>query len=104
MNTKLSGEPSLTVVVPVYNEEAALEGFLPILTDGCRSHGWQVIIVNDGSKDQTSRILAQYENTPGVKIIHHKTNRGYGAALKTGILAVSTTFLVTMDGDGQHMV
>ncbi len=104
MNTKLSGEPSLTVVVPVYNEEAALGDFLPVLTDGCRRHDWKLIIVNDGSKDQTSRILAQYENTPGVKIIHHKTNRGYGAALKTGILAVSTTFLVTMDGDGQHMV
>lgn len=104
MNTKLSHKPSLTVVVPVYNEEEALRDFLPTLTNVCRMHHWKIIIVNDGSKDQTSSVLSIYKDMPDVKIIHLKVNRGYGAAIKTGIRAVTTTFLVTIDGDGQHSV
>lgn len=104
MNTKLSCKPSLTVVVPVYNEEEALKDFLPTLTNVCRMNHWKIIIVNDGSKDHTSSVLSIYKDMPDVNIIHHKKNRGYGAALKTGIKAVTTTFLVTIDGDGQHSV
>jgi len=104
MNTKLSETPSLTVVVPVYNEEEALREFLPALIDVCKHNHWKVIIVNDGSKDQTSSVLSVYEEMPDVEIILHKKNRGYGAALITGIMAVTTMFLVTMDGDGQHCV
>jgi hypothetical protein len=92
----------LTIVVPVYNEEQALPSFAPCLIELCRSRGWMTVFVNDGSCDQTGPILDQLSNSWDVRVVHHKVNRGYGDALKTGISQVTTPFLVTMDGDGQH--
>jgi len=92
----------LTVVVPVYNEEQALPSFASCLIELCRSKGWRTIFVNDGSGDRTGEILDHLSVSQEVSVVHHKVNRGYGGALKTGISHVTTPFLVTMDGDGQH--
>jgi glycosyltransferase involved in cell wall biosynthesis len=92
----------LTVVVPVYNEEQALPSFAPCLIEFCRSKGWMTVFVNDGSYDHTGQILDHLASPQDVRVVHHKINRGYGGALKTGISHVTTPFLVTMDGDGQH--
>ena len=94
--------PLLTVVVPVYNEEEALPSFASCLIEFCRSRGWRIVFVNDGSCDNTGKILERLSDAQGVCVVHHKVNRGYGGALKTGISHVATPFLVTMDGDGQH--
>jgi glycosyltransferase involved in cell wall biosynthesis len=101
MNSK-SGDPILTVVIPVYNEGETLPSFAPSLIEFCRVRGWLVIFVNDGSRDHTKEILDQLASSPDVCVVHHKVNRGYGGALKTGISHVTTPFLITMDGDGQH--
>lgn len=95
-------DPSLTVVVPVYNEEETLPDFLPSLAAFCAARGWQIILVNDGSVDKSTEILAGFENPPLIEVYRHKINRGYGSALKTGILRVKTDYLVTLDADGQH--
>ena len=92
----------LTVVVPVYNEAQTLPLFAPCLIELCRAKGWTTIFVNDGSCDHTRQILDQLSSSHDVRVVHHKVNRGYGGALKTGISHVTTPFLVTMDGDGQH--
>lgn len=92
----------LTLIMPVYNEAEALPFFLPDIVTECQERGWQLVIVNDGSKDGTATVLRQWGETDGVAIVHHKVNRGYGAALKTGFAQVQTEFLVTLDGDGQH--
>ena len=94
--------PLLTVVVPVYNEERALPSFASYLMEVCRARGWTIIFVNDGSRDGTRQILDHLSATGGVRVAHHKVNRGYGGALKTGLSQVATPFVVTMDGDGQH--
>jgi len=96
------GDPMLTVVIPVYNEGETLASFAPSLIEFCRTKGWMVIFVNDGSRDNTKQILVQLSSSPDVHVLHHKINRGYGGALKTGISHVTTPFLVTLDGDGQH--
>jgi glycosyltransferase involved in cell wall biosynthesis len=98
----VSENPLLTVVVPVYNEEQALPSFAPCLIDLCRSKGWMTVFVNDGSCDHTGQILDHLSTSREMRVVHHKVNRGYGGALKTGISHVTTPFLVTMDGDGQH--
>jgi glycosyltransferase involved in cell wall biosynthesis len=98
----ISENTLLTVVIPVYNEEQALPLFAPCLIELCRSRGWMTIFVNDGSSDHTRQILDRFSTSQDVRVVHHKVNRGYGGALKTGIGHVTTPFLVTMDGDGQH--
>lgn len=94
----------LTIVIPAYNEEQSLQEFLPLLLVECINNNWKLIVVNDGSTDNTLSVLKQKE-IPGVfSVIQHKLNKGYGGALKSGILAVDTEFLITVDADGQHRI
>jgi glycosyltransferase involved in cell wall biosynthesis len=102
MSGPSSADHELTVVIPIYNEAQSLGYFLPELVAVCKTHRWQLILVNDGSRDDTAAILSQYEDGNIVKVLHHKVNRGYGGALKTGLSSARTRYVVTMDGDGQH--
>lgn len=63
---------------------------------------WKIIFVNDGSQDDSKLILDGLEGQSNAYIIYHKVNRGYCGALKSGIKQVTTPYLVTIDGDGQH--
>ncbi len=93
---------SLTIVIPAYNEAKALPVTVPMVLEYCKVNHWKLIVVNDGSKDETKSILDGFADQPRLKVIHHKLNRGYGGALKTGLQAVDTEFSVTFDADGQH--
>jgi len=94
-------QPSLTVVVPAYNEQEALPQSLPQLLDCCERNDWQLVVVDDGSADRTAEVLAGFES-PRLTIIRHKVNRGYGGAIKSGIRAAGTDYVLTVDADGQH--
>jgi glycosyltransferase involved in cell wall biosynthesis len=87
-----------TIVIPVYNEGDTLGSVLNDLglPPGCR----EIIVVDDGSTDQTASVA----QAPGVRVLKHPFNRGYGAAMKTGILAAQTDYVIGFDGDGQHRV
>jgi len=102
MQKKKTPEQELTVVVPVYNEAASLPHFLPNLIKACKTNHWQAIFVNDGSKDASAQILSGIQGKPFTRVLHHKLNKGYGGALKTGISAATTRYVMTMDADGQH--
>jgi len=102
MPKKKTSEQELTVVVPIYNEAASLPHFLPSLMKVCRTNNWQVIFVNDGSKDASAQILSGVEGKLFTKVLHHKLNKGYGGALKTGLSAATTRYVITIDADGQH--
>jgi glycosyltransferase involved in cell wall biosynthesis len=92
----------LTIVVPAYNEAENLKIVVPDLLELCAQHNWKLIITNDGSKDDTAKVLTTFEAAEHLKVIHHKLNRGYGAAIKSGIIACDTEYLITVDADGQH--
>ncbi len=92
----------LTVVIPIYNEAENLPVFAPHAIEFCRARGWEIVFVNDGSLDNTKAILDGLVSQPDARVVHHKVNRGYGGALKTGIQNTNTHYLVTIDGDGQH--
>lgn len=98
----LSKAKLLTIVVPVYNEGKILPVIAPGLVEFCRVRDWEIIFVNDGSRDDTKQILDSLDPSSNVRVLHHKVNRGYGGALKTGISQTTTPYLVTIDGDGQH--
>ena len=71
--------------------------YLPSIADD-----WEVIIVNDGSVDNTEWICkSERLNTPQIKVFNHAVNRGYGAALQTGIFESEKEYIFFMDSDGQ---
>jgi len=99
----LSTEPALlSVIVPIFNEAPFLSELLEELVPYCRQRNWQLILVNDGSTDNSPAILQKFEDAHAVQVISHKLNRGYGGALKTGLLAANTPYCLTIDADGQH--
>ncbi|KAF0107867.1 MAG: family 2 glycosyl transferase [Anaerolineaceae bacterium] len=89
---------SLALVIPAYNEEQVIASVLADLRQGCADFATEIIVVDDGSSDNTAAIA----ETAGVTVIRHRVNRGYGAALKTGIRAARTDYVMTIDSDGQH--
>ena len=94
--------PELTVIVPVFNEEKVLPSTAAKIIEYCMLNNWHVIFINDGSQDNSRAVLESISPHSFVTILHHKVNRGYGGAIKTGIRNTSTPFLVTIDADGQH--
>lgn len=87
---------SVSIVIPAFNEEQALAG---VLRDLCpwSSRGAEIIVVDDGSTDGTSRVASE----AGARVVRHRNNKGYGAALKAGIRAAEHEIVVTFDADGQ---
>lgn len=92
--------PVVAVIIPVYNEEAQIAGVLDRLLAARGQSGWEIIVVDDGSTDGTPAKLAAYRGR--VRVIRHRSNHGYGAALKTGILSTRARNVIFMDSDGQH--
>lgn len=90
-----------SIIIPVYNEgESAgrtLEDLKTFLNKNTGEH--EIIAVDDGSDQKTKDVLRQIE---GIKLITHDRNRGYGAALKTGVKNSSYDWVMFFDSDGQH--
>lgn len=90
---------SIWVVCPAFNEARTLAGVL----SGLRAQGYQVVVVDDGSRDSTRQIA----ESVATAVVSHPVNLGQGAALATGIafaLSHGADYLVTFDSDGQHRV
>ena len=92
---------SMTVEVPAYNQAQSLETMLPPLIACCQPRGWKIIVVNDGSSDDTRHVLERHQ-ADSVMVYHHEVNHGCDGALKTGLAGADTEFVVTIDADGQH--
>ncbi len=90
---------NLTIIIPVYNEEDAIESTLSELLHLAQFEKWEIIVVNDGSLDNTKTVLEKFTT---VKVINHPYNKGYGAALKSGIKSSKTDLICFFDADGQH--
>ena len=101
---QLEERPLLSVITPAYNEALIIEkninrlvGYLNTLEDRYR---WEIIIVNDGSRDNTGELADKLEAShPNIRAIHHKTNKNLGKALQTGFKHVKGTYVVVLDID-----
>lgn len=89
----------LTVIIPAYNESLGIGQMLEELVPIAQKNNWKVLVVNDGSSDETINIVSQFDF---VEAISHQHNKGYGAALKTGILHANSEYIAMYDADGQH--
>jgi glycosyltransferase involved in cell wall biosynthesis len=93
---------AVSVVVPAYNEE---HGIRPVLTSllqtlsALQEVTYEIIVVDDGSTDGTSEAV---RDLPGVSVVRHDSNRGYGAALKTGMRHARYEWICITDADGTY--
>lgn len=105
IESMLQSPPSISVFFPAYNDAGTIKrmvadalAVLPTLTAD-----YEVIVVNDGSTDATSSVLEELTRASSfVKIVHHTSNQGYGAALRTGFSHACKDLVFYTDGDGQY--
>lgn len=97
-------EYRFTIIVPCYNEENAILETLSSLQHSLRDAGdYELIVVNDGSTDGSSIILEKAKKEhANIRVVNHVRNKGYGAALKTGIRKANCNIIVITDADGTY--
>ena len=99
--------PTLSIVIPAYNEEDGITLILERVLDVRRALSGavksvddiEVIVVDDASQDRTREIASSY---PDVKVVGHERNKGYGGALKTGFDAAKGEWVAFLDADGTY--
>ncbi|HEX6817499.1 MAG TPA: glycosyltransferase family 2 protein [Ktedonobacterales bacterium] len=101
------GRHGISVVLPAYNEEAAIGTTLAAVV--AQLDVWdadfEVIVVNDGSRDRTGAVVEEVaRRDPRVRQIVHTANRGYGGALASGFAAATKDLTFFMDSDGQYAI
>ncbi len=100
-----AGAPAISVVVPAFNEERRLPDSLGKLgahfAAAPPESGWELIVVDDGSADGTSRVARETSERLGLplRLLRHDTNRGKGAAVRTGALAAAGDRILVTDAD-----
>ena len=102
--TETANNVSISVFFPCYNEQGNVTGMveqtLAVLEK--LNADFEVIIVDDGSSDDTGKIADELAGgNDRVKVVHHRTNLGYGAALQSGFKAATKELVFYTDGDGQ---
>ncbi len=97
--------PGVSVFFPCYNDAKSIGGLVRdahlILSRSLRD--WEIIVINDGSTDDSARVLQELASRmPKLRIITHEGNKGYGAALRSGFDAAKKNLVFYTDGDGQY--
>ena len=94
---------SVSVVIPVYNEIGAIQETVDDVVRHMEDSGltFEIILVDDGSSDGSGEIIGK-QTSAQVKSVHHKVNRGYGAALKTGLEHARYDLIAITDADGTY--
>ena len=102
-DTRAGSGPTLSVVIPAYNEFERLPRYLPdvLAYAGTVRGGAEVIIVDDGSKDATPEYVTSVAKAePAVRLVRQNPNRGKGAAVQRGVLEAKGRFILFADADG----
>jgi glycosyltransferase involved in cell wall biosynthesis len=93
----MTGRAEIAILIPAYNASRSLRGVI----EGIKESGLAIVVVDDGSTDATAEIARD----TGVQVLRHRTNKGKGAALRTGfrfLLQKGYRAILTIDADGQH--
>jgi glycosyltransferase involved in cell wall biosynthesis len=102
MNTR----PSISAFFPAYNDAGTISSMVitVLLTLRELTDDYEVIVINDGSRDHTAAVLDELARIypDEVRIIHHTKNRGYGGALRSGFVNATKDWIFYTDGDAQY--
>lgn len=107
MPVKSNEQKSISVFFPCYNDEGSIAKLVKDADETLKSltDDYEVIVIDDGSKDRSREILIALEKEyEKLKLIFHGKNKGYGGALKSGFEAASKELIFYTDGDGQYDV
>lgn len=90
----------VSIVIPAFNEEEGVGHVITEIKETLQRYSImaEIIVVDDGSADGTAQAALE----AGARVLRHRSNRGYGAALKTGITAASNQYIVITDADGTY--
>ena len=94
----MTNKPDVTIIIPAHNEEEAITTVITQLKE--LSGNYEILVVDDGSTDSTYKLASEC----GVKVVRHPYNKGYGAAIKTGIKNATNDLILIIDGDGSYPV
>jgi len=102
-------KPYISIVLPCYNEEVILkenlDGIIKYLESKEEKYQWEIVLIDDGSRDKTGEIADDFEKRlSNVRTIHHPTNLNLGNALKTGFKNAKGDIIVVMDIDLSYSV
>lgn len=106
---ELTKKPFISIIVPCYNEEAILKNNIGIIQNFLDSrhqkYEWEILIINDGSKDKTGEIASKLEKEiDRVRVIHHPVNLNLGHALRTGFNNAKGEIIIVLDVDLSYSV
>lgn len=104
LNVRHANQQVISCVVPAYNEHDNLQILLPKLQAalGALSPTWEVVVVDDGSRDKTVELMQTWCQIPGFRLIELSRNFGKEAALTAGLQAAQGDVVILMDADLQH--
>jgi glycosyltransferase involved in cell wall biosynthesis len=97
--------PPISVFFPAYNDAGTIASMVVAARVAARelSDDFEIVVVNDGSRDHTADILAELERIlPELRVVEHPVNRGYGGALRTGFASAQKELIFYTDGDAQY--
>ena len=89
----------ISVIIPAYNEENTIKRTIENIKDVLKTQNKEIIVVNDGSEDKTGEVLRKIS---GIKVMNHIQNKGYGAAIKTGVKNSAGEWILIIDADGTY--
>ena len=98
VGTRVDKDLLISIIIPVYNEENTIKDIINRIPNHFQH---EIIIVNDGSTDNSVQRINEIKNK-NIVLLNHNKNVGYGAAILTGIKHANGDIIVTMDSDGQH--
>jgi dolichol-phosphate mannosyltransferase len=98
-----SASPGLSLVVPLRNEEGAIDALVAGISAALGTQSYELLLVDDGSSDRTrAKCLAHASMDERIRVLAHPVSAGQSAALHSGVLAARAPIVATLDGDGQN--
>lgn len=95
--------PDLSVVIPARDEVTAIGPLVTNIAKVLRGRAFEVIVIDDGSRDGTFALLASLSKTqPWLKVLRHDESAGQSFSIRQGVRAAQGALIVTLDGDGQN--